>query len=248
MNLMARFAAVGAGACAVFGCGGADPGIIGQQLPLVRVFNGVDNQSTISVGFTDPYGNALGTSKPIAYAGTTAQDMIIPNTPATPSINSGGSTLFNGAASLYRINTQYSLYAGGVPGSYVAIPLNDVGGQGNTAGSMDVRAVQIGANTPAIDVFIVPANPGGISGSALFTSLTFGQVTAAPNAATPVDGNGYTTLAASSGTLYEVLVTAHNGKAPLATTTSLLDPTVFYTVVVYDSGKGTGVKILSDRH
>ena len=230
----------------LLGCGGS--GVLGQQHPLIRVFNGVDNQSALSVSYADANGNKLATSLTAPFGGTTASDVEIPNTIATPTVQAGGAALFTGRASLYRVNTQYSLYTGGVPGNYVAISLNDVGAQGNTAGSMNVRGVHVGANTPAIDVYIVPASPGGVSGTALFSSLTFGQVTAASNSTVAVDGNGYALLAVTAGTLYEAIVTAHNSKTPLATTTSLLRPQVFYSVVVYDSGTGVAVKILSDRH
>ncbi|HLK14436.1 MAG TPA: hypothetical protein VKT78_06500 [Fimbriimonadaceae bacterium] len=232
----------------LLGCGGTGSGIIGQQDPEIRLFNGVDNEASITVGFTDVSGNALGTSQSTAYAGTSPSDLIIANTNATPTVQAGGTALFSGGSSLYRINSQYSLYVGGLPGNYVAIPLNDIAGQGNTVGSLDLRVVHVAARIGSVDVYIVPASPGGVSGTALFSSLTYGSVSGAQNASTTVDGNGYTLLAVTGNTLYEVIVTAHKGTTPIATTTAVLNPQIFYTAVVYDSGSGAGVKILSDRH
>jgi len=247
MKGLVRLLAVVFSAYALTGCGGAGFGTLGQS-PKVRVFNGVDNQSPITVTYADASGNPLGTSKPATFAEISSQDVIIKNTNATPTIQAGAASLFKGGSSLYRVNARYSLYTGGVPGNYVAIVLNDDVQEGTTATSMDVRAVHLGANTTAVDIYIVPASPGGVSGASLFSSLTFGHVAAAANTTTALDSNDYALLAATSNTLYEVIVTAHNSTVPIATTTSILNPTVYYTVVVYDSGNGTGVQILSDRH
>lgn len=247
MNGIVRVLILVFGAHALSGCGGLGLGTFGQ-MPKVRVFNGVDNQSPITVTYADASGNSLATSQAATFAGIPLQDVIIKNTNATPTIQAGAATLFKGSSSLYRVNARYSLYAGGVPGNYIAIALNDDVQKGATATSMDVRAVHLGANTSAVDIFIAPASSGGVSASLLFSSLTFGRVTAAANSTAALDANGYGLLAATSNTLYEVIVTAHNSKTSIATATSFMNPTVYYTVVVYDSGNGTGVKILSDRH
>ena len=247
MNGITRLLVLAFGAYVLSGCGGLGFGTIGQS-PKVRVFNAVDNQSPITVTYKDSSGNSLATSQAATFAGVPAQDVLIKNTNATPSVQVGAATLFTGTSKLYQVNSRYSLYAGGVPGNYVAIPLNDDVQKGTTATSLDVRAVHVGANTPAADVYIALASPGGVSGTALFTGLTFGHVSAAGNSTVVLDANGYGLLAATSNTIYQVIVTAHNSKVPIATTTSILNPTVYYTVVVYDSGNGTGVQILSDRH
>ena len=247
MNRIARlFVAVG-GACLICGCGGFGGGIIGQQQPKIRVFNGVDGQASISVLFVDQNGHALGTSGAAPFAGTTAQDAIIANTNARATVQAGTTALFTGPSNEYRINTQYSLYAAGVPGNYAAVTLNDVPDPGNTAGSADVRTVHVGAHTAAVDVYIVAATPGGVSGSPLFASVSFGQSTIGTSSAT-VDGNGYALTPVTDGSQCEVIITAHGSSKPLAATTAYLNAYVFYTVVVYDSGSGTGVTALADRH
>lgn len=247
MNRFGRFLALSCGLLAIHGCGGG--GIIGQQLPRVRVFNGVDNEGTISVTFKDPYGNDLATSALAANGGVASQDAIIADSDATATVKAGSTPLFTSAPTLYRVNSTYSLYAGGAPGKYVAVAVNDVPDQGATAGAANMRGINIGAYAPSVDVYIAPYGQSATSGSAMFTTLAYGHVTASTNTTATVDGNGYAPQAvATGGGYYNVYVTGHKSNTILASTLALLYDTVYYTVVAYDAGNGTAVKVLSDRH
>lgn len=249
MNRFARTLACCSFGFLLVGCGGLGPGLIGQQLPQVRVFNAIDGQASVTVNFKDQYGNSLGTSVATNNGAASAQDAIIANTKATPTVSGGGVALFTGSASQYRINSDYSLYVGGKPGSYSAIALNDVPGAGSTAGSSDFRCVHVGVNTAPVDVYILPVVQTTVSGTPLFSSMAYGGVSTSVNAAGAVDGNGYTLQPVTTGgARYQVVVTAHKSTTALASTTVTLLDTVFYTVAVYDTSAGTGVAVLSDRH
>jgi hypothetical protein len=244
---MNRFVGIGvtlAFAGAIVGCGGS--GIIGQQLPRIRIFNAVDG-ANIAVTYRDTGGADLGTSQVAPFAGVSPKDLIIKNTNATPTVYSGSRALYSGSTNLYRINTIYTLYSGGTAGNYASVILNDNQVAGLT-GNMEIRAVHMGANTAGVDVFVVPSGSTGVSGASLFNSLQFGGVSTSANSTGTVDNNGYSPTPATPNETFNVIVTAHNSTVPIATTSAVLNPTVYYTVVIYDSGTGTGVKIQSDWH
>lgn len=226
------------------GCGGFAPGLIGERQPEVRIFNAVDGKS-ITVSYADAYGNLLGTSNPVGYQQTSSSNLIIANTTATPTVSSGGTTLFKGTSNLYQINAHYTLYVGGTTGTYVELPLNDNQGEGPTAGSAQLRAVHIGTNTAAVDVYVVPSG-SGVNGVPLASGLTYAHVTAGGNTTGTIDGNGYISDAITTNTAYDVILTTHNSTVAIAQTTITLGAQSYYTVAVYDSGNTAGVQVLKD--
>lgn len=236
---------VGVALLCLAGCGG---GIVGQQQPRVRLFNAADGQATVFAAYQDSNLVNLGMS-PNASFGSATTDTIISNTTATASIDTPSGTLVTTSPNLFRVGSFYTVHAYGKAGSgYHGMIVEDSQAVAN-GGSIGIRAIQLGANNPSVDITVSQAASQTIGGP-LFTNVGQGTVSGSGNTSSAVDANGYVLFATNSSTLFAVSVTAHGSTTAIATTTFTLVPGSYYTIVVLDSstsGSQTTVSVLSDR-
>jgi hypothetical protein len=249
MELKKGFVAVVVGML-LAGCGGSDGGVVAQLTPRVRLFNGVDGQSTVYATFQDANLNNLGTSPNAAYAAATT-DTLIANTTATATVFASTGPLVTTTPSLYRENSYYTLYAfGGAFQGYRGLVVSD--SQLVAAGAtFGVRAVQLGTTNAAVDVYVAPGATPPAASNEIFSNLSYGTVTSSANTALAVDSNGYLLSSINGESLYTVTVTVHGSLAPIASCSATITQGSYNTVVVYDSPTGaatqTSVIVLGDQ-
>ncbi|HLK14435.1 MAG TPA: DUF4397 domain-containing protein [Fimbriimonadaceae bacterium] len=237
--------ALGSALLCLMGCGG---GIVGQQQPRVRLFNGADGQAVVFASFQDASLVNLGMSPNAAFGSATA-DTIITNTTATATISAPSGPLVTTQPTLFRVGSFYTVYAYGAasPG-YHGLVLEDSQSIAS-GGNVGVRAVELGKNAPAVDIFFNLA-ASQANGGPLFSNLQLGLVSGSANTTQAVDLNGYVLFPTNSSTLYAVTVTAHGSTTPIASTTVTVSPGSYYTIVVFDTGGATtqtSAAILNDH-
>ena len=234
---------------ALAGCGGSGGGVLAQQSPRVRLFNGADGESTVYATFQDANLNNLGVSPNAAY-GSATTDTIIADTTATATIMASTGPLVTTTPALFRENSYYTLYAlGGAFQGYRGLVVTDsqLVAAGQTFG---IRTVQLSTKNPNVDVYVVGGPIPLVSTTPLFTNVAYGTITSSSNTVGAVDSNGYVLQPISGTTSYNIGITAHGSTTSLATTASTVAQGSYYTAVVYDSPAGsttqTSVVLLGD--
>ena len=243
-----KLLACGLAALCLVGCGGGS-GLVGQQQPRVRLFNGADGQASIFANYRDVNLANLGNS-PNATFGSSTTDTIEKNSTITATLQSSSAVLVTTPPALLRNNSFYTTFAyGQASQGYHGVILED--SQAVASGTnIGVRAIELGSTNTPVDVFVLPSLTTVSSTNQLFTSLAFGTVTTSNNTLQAVDANGYI-LDPVTNTLFTVTVTAHGSTTPLATTTFTAVQGSYYTIVVFDSPSGsttqTSVAVLTDK-
>lgn len=232
---------------AVLGCGGNSAGIVGQQEPRVRLFDAVDGQTSVTATYQDSTLKNLGTSTSAAY-GSTSNDTIITNTNATATIDSPNGPLFTTPSQLYRIGDYYTIYTGGsATNGYKSLALQDTQSVAPN-GTVGLRVVHVGVNTPSVDVYFQPALVPQSTSTPLFSGLTYATLTGPTNATVAVDENGYALPQVPTNAYYSVYVNNHGSATAIASVASSFQQGNYYTVVVYDTpGGGTSVTVETDH-
>lgn len=234
---------------AVVGCGGSGSGIVGQQSPRVRLFNGALGEATDYATYQDSSLNNLGVSPNAAY-GTATTDTIVTNTNVTATIMASTGALVTSPAVLLRENSDYTAYAYGAAfQGYHAMIVED--SEAVVPGAaFGVRSINLSTKNTNLDIFVQPSSTSFGSSPQLFSSLAYGSVSGSSNTSSAVDANGYVVQALNGVTTYTVTVTAHNSLTILATGSVTVNQGSHYSVVAYDSPVGsstqTSVVIIGD--
>lgn len=228
-------------------CGGSGAGL--ENSARVRVFNAVDGQSAISVGFVDSSANLVAKSTVANYGSVSpSPDAIVNNKGLTNQVLGSAGTLFTGPSTVYRVNSIYTLYVAGVSGNFKALAEQDDPNR-TAPGTIGLRILNVGAKTGALDVYVQPAGQRAPKGKPLVSNLAFGIVAGRANSNRAFDGNGYVQIPVQSGGTYDVFVTTAGSKTPTASASFTFDQGVHYTAAVFDmNGGGIRVALNMDSH
>jgi hypothetical protein len=230
-------------AVALSGCGGGINGLTGQK-PFIRAFNAVNGSSSVSVVLKDSGGNVLGTTPATGLGSYNGLPNVqVSNTNATSTIVSSGVPIYTSGSFLYRINSSYTVIAGGTPGSPYVLTLND-DQQDDKSGQVGLRAVHAGTNQGSVDVYLLSGATTSVTGA----TPVFSGVGLGTGSASGADGNGYVSEPLTASGTFTVVVTAHGSTVPIASSAITLFPRVYYSAIIYDSGVTTQVQVASDRY
>jgi hypothetical protein len=222
------------------GCGGTHSASV--TFPFVRVFNGVDTQTSIQVQIHDLNANLLSTSPSVALGvANPPPDMNFVYSEGNATvIDENGAPLFAGASVQYAQNMKYTIVACGASTSYETVVLTDNEGA-VPAGSFAIRfidaAILANAGNP-VDCYLLPAGTAAPLVSQLPTvaGLHYATIPTAANA-TGIDSNGYITLPDGGATTFSVVFTAAGSQTPLfpAQAITIADGS-YNTDVMWDTG------------
>ncbi len=190
----------------------------------------------------------LGRSNTAAF-GEWSNDTIIPNTNITATINGSSGPLFTTPAQIVRVNNFYTVYTGGTTSANYTSILTEDSQAAAPNRSIELRAIDVGANTGPVDLYFVGGTTFSSSGL-LFSNLSYGNVSTTSNSPLAVDGFGYLVEQISfRNSTYTVFVTPHGSQTILASAQVNPVTTTAYSIAVTDGPNGSGslVTVLPDQ-